>query len=46
MPFCPTDLCEKCGCCLEVECRQQFGGCHTENGEDDAQCDEDPGDKE
>jgi hypothetical protein len=27
VPFCPTDLCESCGCCLEVSCRK---GCHIE----------------
>lgn len=30
MPFCPTDLCETCWCCMEVSCRSEFGGCHIE----------------
>ena len=41
MPFCLTDLCELCGCCMEVSCREEFGGCHTENGEDEEEEEDD-----
>lgn len=33
MPFCLTDLCEICGCCMEISCVTR--GCHTENGDDE-----------
>lgn len=36
MPFCPTEPCPTCWCCLEIACRRSYGGCHddpeSENG--------------
>lgn len=30
MPFCPTEPCPRCWCCLEIACRETRGGCHED----------------